>query len=364
MRALRRLRVMNAHACLSTLLLDLCVTGCAGTVVSTSPSTSMQADSVRDLTTLFQLPERRATSGSFIYVANVGELTPPFVGSILIYPVGSNGNVAPAAVIAGSNTRLTWTQGIVVDSTGNIYVANADTNTIVIFGKGSSGNVAPSATISGSNTGLASPNGLAIDAANNIYVANCGTGCNYGPPGPASIEEFAAGSTGNVAPIRTISGSKARFSQHMNGIARDSRGFLYVAFAGPNTVNGFAPNKSGDVKPRQFLSGPETLLNSPSGIAVDDNGIYVADTVPYIERFPRHANGNVGPAAVLQTPSAPNGQSIGGIFAAPDGTIYVAGCANPTVSQYAPRAKRHAHPLTVVQGPATQLVVPSIVFVR
>jgi len=58
---------------------------------------------------------RRTSSGGYVYVANVDQSQGPFVGSVLIYPVGSSGNVAPIATITGSNTLLTQVDGIVVD---------------------------------------------------------------------------------------------------------------------------------------------------------------------------------------------------------------------------------------------------------
>ena len=64
--------------------------------------------------------------------------------------------------------------------------------------------VAAAATMSacagsaGSTTGLVAPGTVAIDAALNAYVFDTQT---------ATISEFAAGATGNVAPIRTIAGS-------------------------------------------------------------------------------------------------------------------------------------------------------------
>jgi hypothetical protein len=73
---------------------------------------------------------------------------------IVVFSSGSNGNVAPTAVIAGSNTMITDPIKIRVDASGDIYVADLAVGGILYFAAGANGNVAPTAIISGSNTGL------------------------------------------------------------------------------------------------------------------------------------------------------------------------------------------------------------------
>jgi hypothetical protein len=210
-----------------------------------------------------------------ILVSNIISSGSGFASQIDIYPVGSNGDVAPTTIIAGSQTLLGNVNGVVVDSSGEIFVVNTDTNSILGFLPGSSGNVGPNVVISGSNTQMATPIGLALDEAGNLYVDN------WGPPG--SVEEFAAGSNGNVAPMRRISGSRTQLTQHLNGIAVDGQGVIYVACAGPNSINIFAPSANGNVAPHRLILGSNTGISGPDGIAVDANGIYVAETGgPYI----------------------------------------------------------------------------------
>jgi hypothetical protein len=73
---------------------------------------------------------------------------------IVVFPANSNGNVAPSAVISGSNTMLSNPIKIRVDSSGGIYVADLGVGGILYFAPGSNGNVAPEYVISGSNTDL------------------------------------------------------------------------------------------------------------------------------------------------------------------------------------------------------------------
>jgi len=90
-------------------------------------------------------------------------------GFVETYSSGWNGSASPTQKISGSNTGLGDGLGIaqvLVDETsGKIYVTNQTTNgaidnSILVFPIGTSGNIAPSAVITGSNTGLNEPAGI------------------------------------------------------------------------------------------------------------------------------------------------------------------------------------------------------------
>ena len=100
-----------------------------------------------------------------------------------VFPPGSNGTVNPNSVIIG---QLNQPSGIVLDSDGNIYVANKGNDSIAVYAAGSSGNVAPLAVISGSDTGLFSPGGIGVDSGGNIYVANS-SDSSGGPAGSVTV---------------------------------------------------------------------------------------------------------------------------------------------------------------------------------
>ena len=81
-----------------------------------------------------------------------------------------------------------------------LYVANEFAG-VTVYAEGATGDATPIQDISGSNTGLDFPNDVAVDASGNIYVANGGNAYSN------SVTVYAAGATGNVAPIQDISGS-------------------------------------------------------------------------------------------------------------------------------------------------------------
>jgi sugar lactone lactonase YvrE len=315
---------------------------------------------IRHAPTAGHIVRPQSSSGGYIYASNQLSFA-NHIGSIVYFPTGSTGNVPPTGFIAGSNTQLTQTNGIVVDSRGEIWAAQSDTNAILGFAPGSNGNVAPNAVISGMNTGLASPLAMAIDSADNLYVVNCNE-CHYGPPGTTSVEEFAAGSSGNVSPIRTISGKRTQLGV-IEGIALDAKGSIYVANSFSAEVTVYGRHANGDAQPERVLTG----VSVPVGLAVISRNLFItAVDQGEIARYSRKAAGNAQPRSrfAVNWPPDPSGQSLAGIAGAPDGTLYVAGFSAPLIAQYAAKSEGNAQPLAEIEGSNTQLVEPTFVFVR
>jgi len=206
-------------------------------------------------------------------------------GSVLVYPaLGSNTgllNEAPTATVGGSNTGLSYPYGIALDSSGNIDVVDNGSNSVTVYpALGSSTgllNEAPSATISTTiTTGLGSPQGIALDSSGNIYVVDDGSGGGS----PAGVFVYPAGSNANAAPIATISGSSTSLSSPQ-GVAVDSSGKIYVTNASAS-VTVYPPLGSStgllNEAPIATISGTNTGLTSPFGIALDSSrNIYVVD---------------------------------------------------------------------------------------
>jgi sugar lactone lactonase YvrE len=234
-----------------------------------------------------------------IYVANSGMGSPPHASSVTVYAGGTSGNVAPLRTIIGPSTRLGIPIGIVLDDSGNIYVANSLNNRVNVYAAGANGDAAPIRSIAGSNTGLKFPAGIALDAAHKVYVTNQKRH-NF------SVTVYAPDAQGNVAPVQTISGPNTGLS-FPYAVAIDANGNIYVTNSrfGPGSVTVFAAGASGNADPIQTIKGPNTGLYYPSGIALEASGtIYLGNgcacnNTSSIEIFTNGARGNAKPARVI-----------------------------------------------------------------
>ena len=72
---------------------------------------------------------------------------------------------------------------------------------------------------------------------------------------------------GNVAPIRTISGSLTQID-HPFGIAVDADENIYVSENATNSITVYPKGANGNVAPLRVVAGPKTMLNGPEQLIV------------------------------------------------------------------------------------------------
>jgi serine/threonine protein kinase, bacterial len=113
--------------------------------------------------------------------------------------------------------------------------------------------------IEGPNTRIVHPQAIAVDKVGSFYVADTGEG-----PGHARIEWFAGGMNGDVSPNRVLSGPQTQIVNPA-GLATDGSGRLYVADQGANKVLVFAADADGDASPVAMIGG----FHSPQRLFVD-----------------------------------------------------------------------------------------------
>ena len=224
-----------------TLLLFALPAGVQAAVVVTTLAGSAPASGSADGTgsaARFNKPGGVAVDSSGnVYVADsenktIRKVTPSGVVTTLAGTAGANGSTDAT----GSAARFSYPLGVAVDSTGNVYVADRNNHTIrkvtpggLVTTLAGSAGVGGSADGSGSAAGFYYPSGVAVDSSGNVYVADAN---NYTirKVTPSGVVTTLAGSAG-LNGSANGTGSAARFS-YPNGVAVDSSGNVYVADAG------------------------------------------------------------------------------------------------------------------------------------
>jgi sugar lactone lactonase YvrE len=234
-----------------------------------------------------------------------GNLYVADTGSHIIRKIDKKGTSTTLAGLTGvsgsadgtnSDARFNTPYGVAVDSGGNVYVADSGNHTIrEITPAGAVTTLAGLAGTSGSGNGTGSgarffqPEGVAVDTSGNVYVADTynHTIRKVTPGGSVSTFAGTAGSFGT----NDGSGSAALFYQPQ-GVAVDGSGNVYVADSGNHTVRkltagGASTTLAGN--PLNYGSadgiGGGAFFYAPQGVAVDAVGtVYVADTLNHIIR--------------------------------------------------------------------------------
>ncbi len=200
---------------------------------------------------------------------------------------GSTGDGAAATA-----ATLSFPNSAAVDSSGNVYIADTinhkvrmvnTSGTISTFaGTGSGGNTGDGGAAS--SAALNTPIGVAVDSSGNVYIADAGNHrVRRVDASTGNIAAFAgtgtSGSTGDGG-----AAASARLNDP-NGVAVDSAGNVYISDTGNHrirrvgtsgtisTIAGASAGFSGDGG-----AAASAALNLPFGVAVDSSGnLYVAD---------------------------------------------------------------------------------------
>ena len=254
------------------------------TVVTASPNPSNYGEAVTFSATV----SPPSAYADIVYVSNVGTET------IEAFDLATGGDLG-----AFASTDLHGTSGLAFDSSGNLYVANPDNNTIAKFTPSGVGSIFAS-------TNLSSPAGIAFDGAGNMYVSN-----------------FSSNTITKIAPNGVSSVFADTDMSNPWGLAFDTAGNLYAANWGNGTITKFTPGGVGSV----FAS---TELVQPIGLAFDSAGnLYAAfDNSNTIEKFTPAGTASVFANTGL---SGPEGLAFGSA-----GNLYVVNDASNTIDMFTP----------------------------
>jgi hypothetical protein len=239
---------------------------------------------------------------------------------------------------------------------------------LVLFGTVASAGTTAGVTVAGGNgRGSAAnqfdgPSGMVIDGSGNIYIADTFNN---------RVQEWAPGATAGV----TVAGGNGAGSgtnqlDQSGAVFVDSAGDVYVADAGNNRVQEWAPGATVGVTVAggNGAGSGASQLHQPTGVFVDSSGdVYVADAFNNrVQEWAPGATMGVTVAGGNGSGSAANQLGLpASVFLDGAGDVYVADAGNDRVQEWAPGAITG---VTVAGGngsgsAANQLTFPPDVFV-
>ena len=273
----------------------------------------------------------------------------------------------------GSGARFNFPNDLAIDGNGNLYVADEFNHTIrkvapggvVTTLAGSPGN-AGSADGMGSAARFYNPEGVTVDGSGNIYVAD-GWNFTIRKVTPAGFVTTFAGFAGAWG-SDDGTGSSARFSE-VTGLASDPARNIYVADFSNHTIRkitpqrvvttiaGLAGNPGSDDG-----TGSTARFNGPARLALDRAGnIYVSDNRNYTLRKMTPSGSGWLVTTIAGSPgqwgsddgmgSAARFSIVNGIAADTDGHIYVVDSSNCLLRKVTPAGSNWM--VTTIAGDVT-----------
>ena len=217
---------------------------------------------------------------------------------VLVLGGSSPAQAQTGTTVAGGNgsgsaaNQLHFPNGVYVDGSGTVFVADQSNHRIQKFSPGSNSASSGTTVAGGNGQGAAAnqlhlPSGVFVDGSGTVFVADQRND---------RIQQFAPGSTSATAGV-TVAGGNGRGSatNQLNaprGAFVDGSGNVFVADTENHRIQQFAPG-SRSASPGTTVAGGNgagsaaNQLNSPQGVFVDGSGnVFVADVGNHrIQRF-------------------------------------------------------------------------------
>jgi DNA-binding beta-propeller fold protein YncE len=247
-----------------------------------------------------------------------------------VFTRDQQGNVPPVRELrTGSELRG---RGLAVDDEHEeLFVTSQHNSAVAVFRKQAAGDDAPLRVLQGDRTRLANPHGIALDRRNGlIFITNHGqVSSRAAAPGqvllnrvlgqslavlgsgrflPPSITVHRRLSSGDEPPVRIIEGPQTQLNWPSGLVVDERHGEVYVANDKGNAVLVFRADAAGDASPLRVLKGPATALSSPGGLFLDQkhDELWVSNYGTHtLTVYPRAAAGNTPPRRRIR--SAPLG---------------------------------------------------------
>lgn len=273
-----------------------------------------------------------------MYVANSAS------NSIIVFSSDwGYGNPAPLKVLAGPSTLLNGPAAIEFDDDQNMYVANVDGNSVTVYApQWEGGDTAPLKTLVGEGTQLGGPQDLAFDSVGRMYVANA---LAREAVLRGSVTVYDSGwASGATPPVKVLSGGESSLLLP-SGVAFDSSGQMYVVSAYGMAI--YPEDWAETTKPLAIIAGPSAGLDGPTKVAIDDLGrVYVSNSGrgrvdrPHVTVFgPDDLESGSVPIGLIATVSDPAGLALDSaqhLFLAHPGTRMISAYRTQSVTLVPP----------------------------
>lgn len=242
----------------------------------------------------------------------------------LTFIVNQAGNtylpVNPLATLVSAG--LNNPQGLAVDGTGNVFIADTVNNAIKEW------NVATQQIITLLSSGLSSPSALALDAQDNIFIAD--TGNNAIKKLTLSTQQVSILASGLSAP---------------SGVGLDPQGDVYFSDTGNNAIKMWSASN------QQVTTVVGSGLSQPTGVAVDDEAnVYFSDTGHNAIKELSATNQQVL-TVVSSGLNRPIGLAVDG-----EGNVYIADTGNNALKQWIAGIQQVVTLSALVPGPVATAV--------
>lgn len=275
-------------------------------------------------------------------------LNVPYVVTTLIGPAGAGFNDGP-----GSVAKVNFPIGVAADYQGNVYVADDGNHRIrkiapdgVVSTLAGNGN---QALLNGTGTAASfwNPSGVVADSQGNVYVADAGNHCIRKVTSSGVVTTFAGNGT---AGLLDGVGLNAKLN-HPVGLTFDSQGNLYVADSYNHAVrkiqaNGTVTTVTGNGTPGSANGvGTSATYDQPWAVAFDTAGnLFITDRYNHLIRK-MTTGGVVTKFAGIGAGGFADGTGASAVFSQPIGLVsdaqdnlYVADAANCRIRKVTPQA--------------------------
>src|SRR5205823_10036666 len=222
---------------------------------------------------------------------------------LVVFDYGARGNVTPKRLLYVPHQS--W--GIAFAPKRDVMALSVQTpNMYVVLRRDAKKFNAPVRSVRGPKTQMADPHGIYFDETHNeVLVANHGnfrpgelitsytaydaresrqerTGNAFSESArgrfvPSSVTVFDGDAKGDVAPLRVISGPQSQIDWPMGIASDETNSEIVVANNGDNSVLVFDRMASGDAPPRRVIRGARTGIKGLMGVAVANDEILVAN---------------------------------------------------------------------------------------